>query len=168
MKKIIKKKTIYFQIVIFHILCTILMEVLASILYNAFTAVSNFYFLCQNNPLAWGIELFLAGYIIPYYFVSFSFKRISGEEMPDLKDCLKTYAAFLKVRCFVIFCFFAFVSLEALTESQLSLRYILFVVIGIIYFLTTFIRFMQNKIKENKKNQLELFADVMETEEHNE
>ena len=85
--------------------------------------------------------------------------------MPDLKDCLKTYAAFLKVRCFVIFCFFA---LAALTESQLSLRYILFVVIGIIYFLTTFIRFMQNKIKENKKNQLELFADVMETEAHNE
>ena len=131
-------------------------------------AILSFYFLYQNNPLAWGISLFLAGYIIPYYFVSFSFKRISGEEMPDLKDCLKTYAAFLKVRCFVIFCFFAFVALEALTESQLSLRYILFVVIGIIYFLTTFIRFMQNKIKENKKNQLELFADVMETEAHNE
>lgn len=165
MKKIMKKKTIYFQIVIFHILCTILMEVLASILYNAFTAVSNFYFLYRNNPLAWGISLFLTGYIIPYYFVSLSFKRISGEKMPDLKDCLKNYAAFLKVRCFVIFCYFAFI---ALTESPLLLSYILFVVIGIIFFLTTFIRFMQNKIKENKKNQLELFADVMGTEEHNE
>ena len=72
MKKIIKKKTIYFQIVIFHILCTILMEVLASILYNAFTAVSNFYFLCQNNPLAWGIELFLAP-ITSYLFLSNEF-----------------------------------------------------------------------------------------------
>lgn len=163
MKKIMKKKTIYFHIVISYFICRILMALLVSTLYNALEIVvpSNF---LEYNALVYGFRVLLNYYICPYYFVYaiLHFKQKSGKEMPDLKDCLKKYAAFLKVLCFFYFC----IGLYGLL--RLSLSYILYAVIGIIFFLTTFIRFMQNKIKENKKNQLELFADVMETEEHNE
>ena len=161
MKKIMKKKTIYFHIIISYILCTILLGILLSVLYSAFSSIfySDFW---SSNPLVGGFRIFLESYVCPYYFVCaiFHLKQKSGKEMPDLKNCLKKYAAFLKVLCF----FYFFLSLA----QPLSLSYILYAVIGIIFFLTTFIRFIQNKIKENKKNQLELFANIAETEVSNE
>lgn len=161
MKKIMKKKTIYFHIIISYILCTILLGILLSVLYSAFSSIfySDFW---SSNPLVGGFRIFLESYVCPYYFVCaiFHLKQKSGKKMPDLKNCLKKYAAFLKVLCFFYFC---------LSLAQpLSLSYILYAVIGIIFFLTTFIRFIQNKIKENKKNQLELFANIAETEVSNE
>lgn len=161
MKKIIKKKTIYFHIVISYILCYILLGILLYVLYNTFSSIfySDFW---SFNPLVGGFKIFLENYICPYYFVYaiLHFKQKSGKEMPDLKNCLKKYAAFLKVLCFFYFC----MSLA----QPLSISYILYAVVGIIIFLTIFIRFIQNKIKENKKNQLELFADIAETEVSNE
>lgn len=163
MKKIMKKKTIYFHIVISYILCYILLGILLSVLSSTFSSIFYSDFLIFN-PLVGGFRLFLDNYICPYYFVCaiFHLKQKSGKEMPDLKNCLKKYAAFLKVLCFFYFC------IGLYGHLQLSLSYILYAVIGITFFLTTFIRFMQNKIKENKKNQLELFANIAETETHNE